>query len=77
METDNDQILDYYFTFGIGHPLGKCYIKVTSTYEGARLLMTEYFGTAWGFQYRSKSLAGVDKYKLFALNPLIQEDLKE
>ncbi len=45
----------YYFTFGIGHPLGK-YFRVieAESYEAARKRQVEDFRDKWAFQYTEK-----------------------
>ncbi len=45
----------YYFTFGIGHPLGKYYHVIEAeSYEKAREEQVEAFGIKWAFQYTEK-----------------------
>lgn len=42
---------DWYFTFGIGHPLTGRYVRFRGTVEGAREQMTAIFGLNWSRQY--------------------------
>jgi hypothetical protein len=60
-----DDIKEWVFTFGCGHPIFRgCYIKVFGTYQDARSSVVETFGTNWAFQYKSEEEAGVEKYHL-------------
>lgn len=63
----------YYFTFGIGQPLlANRYVEIEAeSYEAAREIMEESFGTKWCWQYTEeewteKNLAA--KYGLVKLN---------
>lgn len=56
---------DWYFTFGVGHPLfAKRYVKIHGTYDGARETMFSVFDRNWSSQYPSAEAAGVEKYGL-------------
>lgn len=53
------------FTFGVSHPMfSNRYVSIAGTYEAARALMTEVFGTNWAFQYPTEKDAGVHEYHL-------------
>ena len=56
---------EFIFTFGVNHPLGKCYVVVgvTDSTE-ARELMFRTYGSRWAFQYESREAAGVERYDL-------------
>lgn len=56
---------DWYFTFGVGHPLfAKRYVKIHGTHDGARETMFSVFDRNWSSQYPSAEAAGVEKYGL-------------
>jgi hypothetical protein len=42
---------DWYFTFGIGHPLAGQFVRFRGTVESAREQMTTIFGLNWSRQY--------------------------
>ena len=64
---DPKEVLDYVFTFGVGHPLKKNFIIFRGNFEEAREKMIGYFGIKWAFQYPSKEGAGVDKHGLIEI----------
>jgi len=47
----------WFFTFGVGHPLGHNVVVVFGEYEEARAMMLEHFGSKWAFQYPMEELA--------------------
>ena len=58
----------YYFTFGVGSPLRKKYIKLYGTRESTRNLMCEVFGYKWAFQYNSLEACGAKEFNYTELD---------
>ena len=58
---------EWIFTFCSRHEHPKGYVVIYGTYETARAEMFRRYNTAWGFQYKSKELAGVSAYKLYEM----------
>ena len=57
--------VEFIFTFGIDHPLGRCYTVVrAATRDEARQRMFDVFGLRWAFQYDSREAAGVERWGL-------------
>lgn len=70
----DDQVQDFYFTFGHNHiwpltgtTLAKSYVKLRGTFDGTRDEMNRRFDNRWSMQYRDKEKAGVDRYQLAEL----------
>jgi hypothetical protein len=59
----------FFFTFGVGSPLAKCFVRVQKeTEELARLQMYEWFTTHWASIYPEDGFAeGVAKYGLIEI----------
>lgn len=56
--------IPWHFTFPQSTQLKDCYRIVYGTYDKARRMMFQEFGTQWAFQYALPELAGVEKYGL-------------
>ena len=66
---------EWIFTFGFAHthpktgePLRGRFVRITGTFESARVEMIRRFGQAWAFQYASEAEAGVAQYHLIVLS---------
>jgi hypothetical protein len=56
---------EWIFTFGHGHtPNQNYFVRITGTFEGARLEMFRRFGRGWSMQYESEDEAGVARFGL-------------
>lgn len=56
---------EFIFTFGVNHPLGKCYVVVRAADAVvAREKMFCTYGQRWAFQYESREAAGAERYGL-------------
>jgi hypothetical protein len=71
-----DEIDDYVFTFGENHiwpltgtSLGKNYVKLRGTFEGARREMNRRFNNQWAFQYlgNDQTAVMINRYELVLL----------
>lgn len=64
-----EQPQDWFFTFGVGHPLFKDkYVKIHGTYDRAREIMLSVFGRMWSHQYDAAGKAkSIDRYGLTEL----------
>jgi hypothetical protein len=61
---------NWYFTFGLDHPLAKRFVRLRGTYEGTRELMTAIFGQGnWAGQYdEGRGLDIMARHKLTRLD---------
>lgn len=60
----SDRARDWIFTFGVDHPLGKCFVRIHGTDHEAREEMVRRYGLKWAFQYKTEDEAGTQKYHL-------------
>lgn len=58
---------DWIFTFGVNDAKGRNFVRINSTYDGARDEMVRRFGKGWAFQYPSEEDAGVERFGLTEL----------
>lgn len=62
----NNDVKNWYFTFGGGHPHPYGYVKIQGTFSEARAEMVRRHGVKWAFQYDDKGFEGqVEKYGLY------------
>ena len=64
----DEEVKDWYFTFGFGHAYSGHYHVIRGGYGQARYEMFRRFGDKWAFQYDSASKAGVKEYGLKQLS---------
>ena len=50
-KSEEDTVQDWFFSFGVGHFLGKTYVRFRGTFHSARHLMVTAFGDHWCAQY--------------------------
>lgn len=62
----------WYFSFCYDSENASKYVEIFGTYENARMEMFRRYGTAWAFQYESKELAGIERWGMTRLGPVIQ-----
>jgi hypothetical protein len=60
----DDDVRDWYFTFGFGHAHPNGYSVIHGTIDSSREEMGRRWGQKWAFQYPSAESAGVEKYGL-------------
>jgi len=64
---DPDVNIDWYFTFGMGHPNAGRFVKINGTFQSAREEMMRRYGTKWSMQYDSEEKAGVKRWNYIEL----------
>lgn len=65
----------WYFSFGVGHPLGRKMQPISGTYDHARDKMFEAYGTKWCGQYNAAAAMEMADRHGYTMLPLIDADV--